>query len=175
MSDIKELIPSYIKSLNTVLSCERRAEARGLEGQEDRAKLGGMETDLRYALNWLTSEVQPGPKRGIEHRSKEQRLVYLAEVGLEAAAREAARYVSSPALLENLAPTMQCKIKKAMQRLSNRERQAFMLRHASGYQNREIAEIMTIAESTVRVMLHRANKKFFFLSPNNSQNVNKTG
>lgn len=173
MSDIKDLIPSYIKSLNVVLSCEKRAEARGSEGEEDRAKLRNMETDLRYVLNWLTNETEPGPKRGIEHRSKEQRLVYMAEIGLEAAAREAAKYASRPALLENLSPTLQCKVRKVMLHLSSRERQAFMLRHVSGYQHHEIAEIMTVSESTVRVMLHRARKKFSFLAPNNCKVVNK--
>jgi RNA polymerase sigma factor (sigma-70 family) len=162
--DIKELLPSYIKSLNLVIDGEQRARARGKEGQFDLSQLRNMETDLRFVMNWLKNGYIPEPTRSIERRSQEQRTVYLAEVQLEEAARRAALMAARPADLESLTPTLRCKVEKAMLRLSTRERQAFMLRYVSGYSPAEIAEIMQVTESTVRVMNHKARKKFIFLA-----------
>ena len=50
-------------------------------------------------------------------------------------------------------------IAQAMKTLSPKERAAFILRMKEKYSTRDTAEIMKIAEGTVKALLHRANEK----------------
>lgn len=51
------------------------------------------------------------------------------------------------------------RINRAMARLSDNERMAFVLCHQQGFRIREAAEIMRSSENAVKVMLFRARKK----------------
>jgi len=50
-------------------------------------------------------------------------------------------------------------INRAMKRLTDSERIAFVLCHQQGFKLREAAEIMNCSESSVKVILFRARKK----------------
>lgn len=50
-------------------------------------------------------------------------------------------------------------ISRAMKRLTDNERMAFVLCHQQGFKLREAAEVMACSESSIKVMLFRARKK----------------
>ena len=54
---------------------------------------------------------------------------------------------------------MQEHVEKAMEKLSNRERTAFVLRNYQDLPIREIADSMGVAEGTVKSLLFRATQK----------------
>lgn len=55
--------------------------------------------------------------------------------------------------------TMQHHIDAALEALSDRERSAFVLKHYHGYKIREIADMLDVADGTIKSMLYRATRK----------------
>ena len=54
---------------------------------------------------------------------------------------------------------MRMDLERALPRLSEGARRVFVLHDMEGYEHDEIAKLLGIAESTVRVHLHRARKQ----------------
>ncbi len=55
--------------------------------------------------------------------------------------------------------TMQAHIEASLEALSERERSAFVLKHYHGYKIREIADMLDVAEGTIKSHLYRATRK----------------
>ncbi len=54
---------------------------------------------------------------------------------------------------------MQAHIDASLEALSERERTAFVLKHYHGYKIREIAEMLDVADGTIKSLLYRATRK----------------
>ena len=55
--------------------------------------------------------------------------------------------------------TMQAHIEASLEVLSEKERSAFVLKHYHGYKIREIAEMLDVAQGTIKSHLYRATRK----------------
>lgn len=62
-----DLIADYEKALRDIVEKRKTADST------DDALYSGMESDLRYALEWMKSGKQPGTIRGVERRSGRER------------------------------------------------------------------------------------------------------
>lgn len=62
-----DLIADYEKALRDIVEKRKTADST------DDALYSGMESDLRYALEWMKTGKKPGPVRGIERQSGEYR------------------------------------------------------------------------------------------------------
>lgn len=159
MKGITDLMASYRQSLKSVLLGRKSALERGSDGRSDLERLGEMESDLLYVLEWLTHEMEPGPRRGIERRSQAQRTVYLSEMQLEQAAKRAAWHSAYPAATRTLPPEDRQRLDEAMKQLSPREHRAFSLVYGSCFTMDETAELMGVRVTTVKTLVLRARNK----------------
>lgn len=64
---MQDLITEYEAALIDVKRMRETAN------EKDHALLGGMESDLKYALEWMKTGKKPGPVRGIERQAGEYR------------------------------------------------------------------------------------------------------
>lgn len=154
-----DLIASYRQSLRSVLIGREAALGRIAENKGDFERLSEMESDLLYVLEWLTNEMEPGPRRGIERRSRDQRTVYLSEMQLEQAARRTTWHSAYPASARPLSAEGQARLDSAMRILSPREHRAFTLVCGHCFSAQETAELMGVRVTTVKTLILRARKK----------------
>lgn len=159
MNGTSDLLASYRQSLKSVLLGQKSTLERGSDVASDLERLREMESDLLYVLEWLTHEMEPGPRRGIERRSQAQRTVYLSEMQLEQVARHAAWHSAYPSEERSLPPQAQADLDYAMKQLSPCERRAFALIYGSCFSVRETAELMGVRQTTVKTLVLRARKK----------------
>lgn len=82
----------------------------------------------------------------------------LAAVQAEYQHEEQYAYTASPEA-EMLDSELNTKIQQALEKLTDRERIAFVLCHQQGFKLREAAEVMTCTENLVKVVLFRARAK----------------
>jgi positive control factor len=64
---MEDLLKGYRSTLRHIEELKKNAP------EEDKAALGGMASDLRYAIEWMNTGKRPGNKRGIERRAAYQR------------------------------------------------------------------------------------------------------
>jgi RNA polymerase sigma-70 factor (ECF subfamily) len=60
--------------------------------------------------------------------------------------------------IEERADLRRC-LRRAVSRLSAREREVFVLKDIEGYRHKEVGRMLGIPETTVRTLLHRATRK----------------
>lgn len=118
---------------------------------EEHKIIGGMISDLQFALEWMKRGRRPGNRRGVERRSVYQRTVLLDTELF-------------PSLLEEkperkLEDWEKRKIIDILWELSDRERQSYLLHMAHGWSMSEIAAELGISKRTVQQYISRARKK----------------
>lgn len=122
--------------------------------EEDKKLINSMLSDVQYAIDWLHKGHNPGPRRGIHRRSGRQRTVTVDPLHMQSYAQPAA--CGSPTTLSD---HERFQIDDALSTLSERERQAYMLRFGLCFTIGQVALEMDISKSSVQKMLERAIKK----------------
>lgn len=82
-------------------------------------------------------------------------VAYLYRVGRSAARKYRSRRVGGDVLVESRTPWVEPGLESALERLSDRQRLAVVMRHSFGYTLGEIAQVMDVSITTVQKHLER--------------------
>ncbi len=134
----------------------RRLRAlRTLQGDKaERQVLAEMISDCDYILEWLRSGRRPGNKRGIERRASYQRERPVDPLRMQAYVQQ--HSAGSPS---NITEWQRYQISDALSRLSERERECYVMARGECHSYAEIAELLSISKSSVEEYVGRAERK----------------
>ncbi|MCY9658138.1 sigma-70 family RNA polymerase sigma factor [Paenibacillus chondroitinus] len=122
--------------------------------QADRRVINEMVADCEWTIEWLDSGRRPGNKRGIERRAAYQREKLMDPVRMQAYITQSS--AGSPV---NLSDWQRFQIEDALSRLSERERECYVLAHGECFSFSEIAGMLGVSKGSVEVYVTRAQKK----------------
>ncbi|MFD2613560.1 sigma-70 family RNA polymerase sigma factor [Paenibacillus gansuensis] len=120
----------------------------------ERQIIGEMISDCNYTLEWLQSGRRPGNRRGIERRAAYQREKLMDPVRMQAFVSGST--TGSPA---NLSEWERFRIDDALSRLSERERECYVLAHGHCFSHYEISQMLNITKGSVDSYIQRAQRK----------------
>ncbi|GIO33109.1 positive control factor [Paenibacillus albilobatus] len=141
-------VQNYKKSLNLASRLYLRADA------DDKKTISGMISDCEYAIEWLSTGRRPGNKRGIERRAAYQRERLVDPLKMQAYVQNSK--AGSPS---NLTEWQRFQIQDALSRLSDRERECYVLAHGECFSFSYIADLLGISRSSVEEYVERAQRK----------------
>ncbi|MFB6364261.1 sigma factor-like helix-turn-helix DNA-binding protein [Paenibacillus elgii] len=124
------------------------------ENHPDHKIIEGMISDCGYAAEWLTTNRMPGSKRGIERRATYQRDKLMDPIRMQAFVQRST--AGSPS---NLTEWQRFQIESALSRLSERERECYVLAHGECFSREYIADLLGITKGSVDQFVSRAQKK----------------
>ncbi|MEK4052671.1 sigma factor-like helix-turn-helix DNA-binding protein [Paenibacillus sp. FSL F4-0087] len=121
---------------------------------DDKKILSEIISECEFVEEWLTTGRRPGNKRGVERLAAYQREVLVDPLKMQA-------YVSnskagSPS---NLTDWQRFQIEDALSRLSDRERECYVLAHGECFSHSAIANMLYISKDSVSEYIDRAQKK----------------
>ncbi|WP_339189775.1 sigma-70 family RNA polymerase sigma factor [Paenibacillus sp. FSL P2-0121] len=141
-------------ALNYQLSLKGAERAYRKADADDKKVISGMKSDCEFVIEWLSTGRRPGNKRGIERRAAYQLEKLVDPLRMQA-------YVSnskagSPS---NLTDWERFQIESALSRLSERERECYVLAYGECFSFQEISQMLGVAKGTVAEYVERAQKK----------------
>ncbi|MGE7613505.1 sigma factor-like helix-turn-helix DNA-binding protein [Paenibacillus sp. NPDC101420] len=139
---------NYQLSLKSAERAYRKADA------DDKKVISGMKSDCEFVIEWLTTGRRPGNKRGVERRAAYQKEKLMDPIRMQSFVQH-----SSAGSPSNLNDWERFQIEDALSRLTNRERDCFVLAHGECFSFSEIANLLTIHKSSVEVYVKRAQEK----------------
>ncbi|MGG1598489.1 sigma-70 family RNA polymerase sigma factor [Paenibacillus naphthalenovorans] len=146
---MRGLIEEYKKSLRLTYRMLRRAEY-----PSDRALIGGMISDLRFAIEWMEKGSMPGRRRGIERRAGRQREIPTDPQVIEETLTRLANECSPAGAEQDWE-----RIDSALEALTEREKEIFLMAHGGGMSYERIADCLHIKKGTVQDAIKRARRK----------------
>ncbi|RTE05548.1 RNA polymerase subunit sigma-24 [Paenibacillus whitsoniae] len=149
MHDLKR---SYRKTHRILQQAKERAEQANDEAELITIK--EMMSDVVYAIEWMHTGRRPGNKRGIERRAGYQRYKLLDPLRMQSFVSNTT--AASPSTLTD---HQRYQIKDALSRLSEQERECYVLAHGHCLSYSDIAKLLNIAKSSVQTYVERAQKK----------------
>ncbi|CAM3850725.1 MULTISPECIES: sigma factor-like helix-turn-helix DNA-binding protein [Paenibacillus] len=141
-------VQNYKMSLRIAERAYRRADA------DDKKVISGMVSDCEYVIEWLETGRRPGNKRGIERRAAYQREKLVDPLRMQAYVKNAK--AGSPS---NLTDWQRFQIEDALSRLSDRERECYVLAHGECFPFSDIADMLGISKGSVEEYIERAQRK----------------
>ncbi len=141
-------VQNYKMSLKIAERAYRRADA------DDKKVISGMVSDCEYVIEWLETGRRPGNKRGIERRAAYQREKLVDPLRMQAYVKNAK--AGSPS---NLTDWQRFQIEDALSRLSERERECYVLAHGECFPFSDIADMLGISKGSVEEYIERAQRK----------------
>lgn len=141
-------VQNYKMSLKIAERAYRRADA------DDKKVISGMVSDCEYVIEWLETGRRPGNKRGIERRAAYQREKLVDPLRMQAYVQNAK--AGSPS---NLTDWQRFQIEDALSRLSERERECYVLAHGECFPFSDIADMLGISKGSVEEYIERAQRK----------------
>ena len=149
-----ELIAEYEIALKDVIEKRKTADST------DDALYSGMESDLRYAIEWMKTGKRPGAIRGIERQSGESREICIDPIMMQ-------RYFRSTDSLdyewgnqhhENILGRSEKELLEvAMTALSDKQREIYMLVRGKGLTYSQAGDMMGMKKSAIRSALERSD------------------
>jgi predicted DNA-binding protein (UPF0251 family) len=143
------------------------------EDEQDKGNLAGAASDLRYALEYMTSGRRPGARRGVTNLTKERR-----EISFDP---QSYQFIKLAALhkktVSSLSNHQQELLNDLLDLLTPREKQAFELVRGRGYSFEEARQTMNVtSRGTIQNLVERAELKLRFVvqKPPNSEGDNST-
>lgn len=143
-----ELLREYRQTRSVLMAARLQAD------EEDGRLMGSMLSDVQLAIDWMEKGHNPGPRRGIHRRSGRQRTITVDPLHMQSYAQPAA--CGSPTTLSD---HERFQIDDALSTLSDREKQAYILRYGLCFSIGQVAQEMVISRSSVQKMLERADQK----------------
>lgn len=155
---VLDLIPGY-RNTKRQLEDARQQSAH----TADKEVLGGMISDVDYALEWMQHGGRPQRHRGIE-RPYSTTSTNVTEIrSWDPKWLEVYRSPSGWSGHVEEAPVesgqQQWRIDEALRGLSKRERECYVLHHAFGMDQRAIAQELHLSRDSVKTYLERAEQK----------------
>ncbi|MNO15506.1 positive control sigma-like factor [compost metagenome] len=139
---------NYQMSLNAARRTYYRADA------DDKKVISGMISDCEYVIEWLSTGRRPGNKRGIERRAVYQREKLVDPLKMQAYVKNSRS--GSPS---NLSDWERFQIQDALSRLTERERDCYVMSHGECFSFGEIANLLGIEKGSVQGYIERAQRK----------------
>lgn len=131
----------------------RKVQQALMEATEDRLALEGMASDLRFALEWMTTGRRPGNRRGIERRAAYQREIPLDPLKIQS-------YVVATTIQSGaISKADRERLEDALSVLTDREREVYLMSRGQCLSYAEIAAMLFVCKSTVQETVERAEKK----------------
>lgn len=148
---VDKLIDEYTLGKQKLTEYRETIDRTEAAGQDEYDVVGGMISDMSYALQWMKTGRRPGNRRGIERQSVYQRTALLdpdlfPSIDLEQRERV-------------LTEDEKRKIIDILWTLSTRERQCYLLHMSYGMSYAEIALELKISRRTVQQYVERAKEK----------------
>ena len=148
---MEDLIKEYRESLGKV------NKARFTINDEHSKKLlGECASSLRYTVDYLELGKEPGNRRSITNRSKEQRTI---PVDPNNYAFIKMAVIQRKTNSEGLSDEQRDLLDDLLALLTPREKEAFILVRGSGYSYSQAAEMLRIAKGTIEDRVQRAERK----------------
>jgi RNA polymerase sigma-70 factor (ECF subfamily) len=141
-------VSNYIRSLNAARRTYNRADS------DDKKVISGMISDCEFVIEWLSTGRRPGNKRGIERRAAYQREKLVDPLKMQAYVSNAR--AGSPS---NLSEWERFQIEDALSRLSERERECYVMAHGECFSFGEIANMLGLSKGSVEEYVERAQRK----------------
>lgn len=141
-------ISNYQRSLTVARKAYFRADA------DDKKVISGMISDCEFAIEWLSTGRRPGNKRGIERRAAYQREKLVDPLKMQAYVSNAR--AGSPS---NLSEWERYQIEDALSRLTERERDCYVMAHGECFSFSEIANMLGLSKGSVEKYVERAQRK----------------
>ncbi|MDU0332554.1 sigma-70 family RNA polymerase sigma factor [Paenibacillus sp. 3LSP] len=141
-------ICNYQRSLTVARKAYFRADA------DDKKVISGMISDCEFAIEWLSTGRRPGNKRGIERRAAYQREKLVDPLKMQAYVSNAR--AGSPS---NLSEWERYQIEDALSRLTERERDCYVMAHGECFSFSEIANMLGLSKGSVEKYVERAQRK----------------
>lgn len=136
----EELIEQYTSGVRDLERYRKSLDRTNPYEAEEAKTVSGMLSDMRYALDWMRRGRRPGSRKGAERRDIYRRRELLAQV--------------EPLTEEERRRLIDC-----VAVMTERELACWLFHMAHGLTQNEIADIMNISRSSVRVYLERAKRK----------------
>ena len=130
--------------------------------EEDLKHLKSMESDIRYALEWMRTGKRPGNRRGIERRAAYQREKPVDPLLMQRYFRNTDSDVYSwdDHLQEDaIGYWDKIRIEDALSTLTEREKEIYLMSKGHGLSRSQIAKYLVVSKSTIQDAIERAEKK----------------
>lgn len=145
------------KQYNKTLRELERLKANAPEADEK--IITGMISDVRYALEWMRTARQPNLRRGIERRSAYQRTIKMNPLHMQQYLKSLDMDMEFDEQEEKISHWDQVRLEDALSRLTEREKEIYVMNIAGMMSQEEIAYKLNISRRTVRTTLDRAKDK----------------
>lgn len=149
---VQDLGPATAANYQRSLNAARRVYARA--DADDKKAISGMISDCEYVIEWLSTGRRPGNKRGVERLAAYQREKLMDPLRMQAFVSNAK--AGSPS---NLSDWERFQIEDALSRLSERERDCYVMAHGECFSFGEIANMLGLSKGSVEEYVERAQKK----------------
>lgn len=134
---VEKLIPEYAASTKPLEIYRRSLNQKDPNQKDESETVGGMISDLKFALSWMRRGRRPGSLRGIDRQKVYHRT----------------------ATVELLEPEEELELLDILLSMSIRERQCYLLHFSQGLTQNEIADILKLSRGAVQTFLKRAKRK----------------
>lgn len=148
---VDELVWQYSDGKKKLEAYHASLDREDPVAKEEVPIVGGMISDMQYALEWMQRGRRPGSRRGIDKRSVYQR-TELMDMDLFS------NLDVKPAA-SSLTNEQKRKLVEILLLLSLRERHCYMLHMSYGLTYADIAEELNLSRNTVRTFVDRAKEK----------------
>lgn len=120
----------------------------------DRQIIGEMLSDCDYSQEWQQTGRRPGNRRGIERAAAYQREKLVDPIRIQSYV--SGNHAGSPS---NLSDDDRERLEKALNTLSGRERECFVMAHGQNFSYGYIASLIGVSKGTVQDYVKRAQIK----------------
>lgn len=124
------------------------------QAQEYCDAINGFISNVMYVITWLSRGHAPGPRRGMHRRSRQQGEILMEPLKMQSYANPAA--CGSPTTITDWERFM---IDEAMRKLTEKERECYVLKYGQCFSEYEIAKMMNLSRTTVQKNIQRAIAK----------------
>ena len=129
--------------------------------KKERKIFTGTESDLVFTIQWMKSGHMPGIRRGIERRASYQNEKPIDPLTMQRYFRSSeAEFPWDKSPKECVITRTEKEIiEEAVNKLSQKEMEVYLLAKGKSFSQYKIADMMNISRSSVKVMIRRADQK----------------
>ncbi|MEC1264825.1 sigma-70 family RNA polymerase sigma factor [Bacillus velezensis] len=125
-------------------------------GMRDKKNLRNMISDLQWTIDWLESGRQPVSRRSIDRRASYQRTMFIDPKIMEVFSND---FSILPEQTGSVTEEEQKIINDCLGKLTNREKEIFLLHIVEGFSYECISALLGIAKGTVQTTINRSRMK----------------
>lgn len=148
---MEKLIKEYRESLKLVNKAKNKLPSDDL----DKSTLGGMSSDLQFAIQWMRTGKNPNARRGIENEIAYKREIPFSQLSHEVQSR----LELTESRARSVSETDQQMIHSVLELLTERQRDVYIAIKGKCLTYEQTAEILKISKPSVQHHFQRSEKK----------------